>query len=114
MLRCGLGLDGRLLALAAASHSGEHFHVAGVREILARVGLAPGALQCPPDLPLDARTAVTVALPRALGVDGEADTDRVTLDLLGRPAVLGGGRAVGEVSVTLPLSRQNRFSRQNG
>jgi len=273
MLRCGLGLDGRLLALAAASHSGEHFHVAGVREILARVGLTPGALQCPPDLPLDerarrkllqaggdrdrlymscsgkhaamlatcvtagwptasytepghplqaqirqaierltaenvaavgvdgcgaplfavslaglarafsalvragpgsaehrvasamrehpewtsgssrpdrrlmeavpglllksgaegvealaladgraaafkiddgdgsrrARTAVTVALLRALGVDGEAGTDRATLDLLGRPAVLGGGRAVGEVSVTLPLSRTEPF-----
>ena len=36
MLRCGLGLSGELLALAAASHSGEDFHVAGVREILAR------------------------------------------------------------------------------
>ena len=34
MLRCGLDLDGKLLALAAASHSGEEFHVAGVREIL--------------------------------------------------------------------------------
>jgi len=53
MLRCGLGLDGKLLALAAASHSGEDFHVAGVREILAGAGLTPAALQCPPDLPLD-------------------------------------------------------------
>ena len=34
MLRCGLKLDGELLALAAASHSGEDFHVAGVRKIL--------------------------------------------------------------------------------
>ena len=32
MVRCGLDLDGKLLALAAASHSGEDFHVAGVRE----------------------------------------------------------------------------------
>jgi L-asparaginase II len=53
MLRCGLALDGRLLALAAASHSGEDFHVAGVREILAGAGLAEDALQCPPDWPLD-------------------------------------------------------------
>jgi L-asparaginase II len=53
MLRCGLDLDGKLLALAAASHSGEYFHVAGVREILARAGLGTDALQCPPDLPLD-------------------------------------------------------------
>ena len=36
LLRAGLDLDGKLLALAAASHSGEDFHVAGVREILAR------------------------------------------------------------------------------
>ena len=53
MLGCGLDLDGKLLALAAASHSGEDFHVAGVREILAAAGLAPDALQCPPDLPMD-------------------------------------------------------------
>jgi L-asparaginase II len=53
MLRCGLALEGRLLALAAASHSGEDFHVAGVREILAGAGLTEQALQCPPDWPLD-------------------------------------------------------------
>ena len=53
MLRCGLALKPNLLALAAASHSGEDFHVAGVREILAGAGLAEDALQCPPDLPLD-------------------------------------------------------------
>ncbi len=53
MLSCGLDLDGKLLALAAASHSGEDFHVTGVREILATAGLAPDALQCPPDLPMD-------------------------------------------------------------
>ena len=34
MLRCGLNLDAELLALAAASHSGEDFHVNGVRKIL--------------------------------------------------------------------------------
>jgi L-asparaginase II len=51
MLRCGLDLGGELLALAAASHSGEDFHVAGVREILARAGLSEDALRCPPDLP---------------------------------------------------------------
>jgi L-asparaginase II len=53
MLRCGLELNGKLLALAAASHSGEDFHVGGVREILAGAGLDPGALQCPPALPID-------------------------------------------------------------
>ena len=54
MLRCGLGLEGHLLALAAASHSGEDFHVAGAREILAGAGLTEADLQCPPDLPGDA------------------------------------------------------------
>jgi L-asparaginase II len=53
MLRCGLDLEGELLALAAASHSGEDFHVAGARRILAGAGLTEDDLQCPPDLPLD-------------------------------------------------------------
>jgi L-asparaginase II len=55
MLRAGLDLDGKLLALAAASHSGEAFHIAGVREILAGAGLDEDALRCPPALPLDER-----------------------------------------------------------
>lgn len=53
MLRSGLDLDGELLALACASHSGEPFHLEGVRRILADVGLDEGALQTPPDYPLD-------------------------------------------------------------
>lgn len=59
MVRCGLDLDGELLALAGASHSGEPFHIEGVRRILAGVGLDESALQTPPDLPLDdaARTS---------------------------------------------------------
>jgi L-asparaginase II len=55
MLRCGLDLDGELLALAAASHTGQDFHVAGVRRILAGAGLTVDALQCPPDYPSDER-----------------------------------------------------------
>jgi L-asparaginase II len=53
MVRCGLRLEGELLALAAASHSGEDFHVEGVRQILGGAGLTDADLQCPPDLPLD-------------------------------------------------------------
>ncbi len=53
MLRAGLDLDGELLALAAASHSGEPFHLEGVRRILAGAGLDESALQTPPDYPLD-------------------------------------------------------------
>jgi L-asparaginase II len=57
MLRAGLGLEGELLALAAASHSGEDFHVDGVRKILSDAGLADHDLQCPPAFPLDTGTA---------------------------------------------------------
>src|SRR4051812_300840 len=53
MLRAGLDLDGELLALAAASHSGEDIHVDGVRRILAGAGLDESALQTPPDYPID-------------------------------------------------------------
>jgi L-asparaginase II len=53
MLRAGLDLDGELLALACASHSGEPFHLDGVRKILAGAGLDETALQTPPDYPLD-------------------------------------------------------------
>ena len=53
MLRAGLDLDGRLLALVCASHSGEEIHTEGVREILAIGGLDEDALQTPPGWPLD-------------------------------------------------------------
>ncbi|MCW2758340.1 MAG: asparaginase [Nocardioidaceae bacterium] len=53
MLRAGLDLDGELLALASASHSGEPFHVDGVRRILAGAGLTEVDLQTPADYPLD-------------------------------------------------------------
>ncbi|GAA1228173.1 asparaginase [Kitasatospora nipponensis] len=52
-LRAGLPIEGELLALAAASHSGETFHLDGVRTILAGADLAEEDLQTPPDLPLD-------------------------------------------------------------
>jgi L-asparaginase II len=53
MLRNGLGLDGKRLALAGASHSGESFHLDGVREILALAGEDPTALRTPEAYPLD-------------------------------------------------------------
>ncbi len=53
MLRAGLDLDGELLALASASHSGEDIHLDGVRRILAGAGLEESALQTPPGYPLD-------------------------------------------------------------
>lgn len=52
MVRHGLDLPGHLLALVSASHNGESFHLQGVREILATVGLAEDALQNTPDRPI--------------------------------------------------------------
>src|SRR3954454_10092972 len=59
MVRLGLDLPTELLALACASHSGEPFHLDGVRRILALGGLDETALQNVADYPLDdvARTA---------------------------------------------------------
>ncbi len=53
MLEAGLDLDGELLALACASHSGEPFHVEGVRRVLDAAGLDESALQTPVDWPVD-------------------------------------------------------------
>ena len=60
MREAGLTLEGELLALACASHSGEPFHIDGVRRILAGAGLSEDALRTPKDYPLDdaAREAV--------------------------------------------------------
>lgn len=53
MVRHGLDLPDDLLALAAASHSGESFHLDGVRRILSGAGLDESSLQTPADLPLE-------------------------------------------------------------
>jgi L-asparaginase II len=52
MVRSGLDLEPRLLALAQSSHSGGEMHLDGAREILASVGLSESALQCALDRPL--------------------------------------------------------------
>jgi L-asparaginase II len=63
MVRLSLALPPELLALACASHSGEPFHLDGVRRILALGDLDETALQTPPDYPLD--DAAKVAAIRA-------------------------------------------------
>lgn len=52
MVELGLDLPDHLLALAGASHSGEPFHLEGVREMLALGGFDDTLLQCPEDWPL--------------------------------------------------------------
>jgi L-asparaginase II len=53
MVRAGLPLDGELLALAAASHSGEERHLAGTRRVLELAGLTEDDLRNVRDLPFD-------------------------------------------------------------
>jgi L-asparaginase II len=53
LLRAGLPLEGELLALTAASHSGEERHLDGTRRILELAGLAEDDLRNVPDLPFD-------------------------------------------------------------
>jgi L-asparaginase II len=81
VLRCGLELDGELLALAAASHSGEDFHVDGVRKILSGAGLREDDLGCPAAWPLDTETA------RRLIARGE-DMSRIRMNCSGKHAAM--------------------------
>ncbi|WP_114560870.1 asparaginase [Desertihabitans aurantiacus] len=53
MVRAGLDVEGELLALVAASHSGEAFHRDGVRRILGGCGLEVSELQNTVDHPSD-------------------------------------------------------------
>ena len=81
MLESGLDLTGELLALAAASHAGEPFHLEGVRKILATAALTEEALACPADWPLsqDAK----LALVRAGGSPA-----RITMNCSGKHAAM--------------------------
>jgi L-asparaginase II len=81
MLRCGLDLDGELLAVAAASHSGEDFHVDGVRKILSGAGLTEADLRCPPSWPIDPETT------RRLMARGE-EMSRVRMNCSGKHSAM--------------------------
>ncbi|PZG40030.1 asparaginase [Spongiactinospora gelatinilytica] len=107
MLRAGLDLDGELLALACASHSGETFHTDGVRKILAGAGLGEDALGCPADLPEHAESRRQV-----LRSGGEAA--RITMNCSGKHAamlatcVLNGWPTAGYLDPAHPLQREIR------
>lgn len=51
------GFEVREIAVMAASHSGEPFHVAAVASILRKIGMDAGALQCGTHAPYDERAA---------------------------------------------------------
>jgi L-asparaginase II len=68
MLRAGLDVDDRQLALVAASHSGTAMHVEIARSILQRAGLTESDLGNVPALPLD-----ELAMAELLAGGGHAD-----------------------------------------
>ena len=53
MVRAGLDLEPRLLALVCASHAGTPMHQTGTKSILAKAGLDEHSLKCVLDRPLD-------------------------------------------------------------
>jgi L-asparaginase II len=87
MIRAGLPLEGELLALACASHSGEDFHVRGVYDILDFAGLTEDDLQCPPALPIDEPTARRLIV-EAAAADGPGPETRVRHNCSGKHAAM--------------------------
>ncbi|MFW6695180.1 asparaginase [Streptomyces sp. MAR4 CNX-425] len=85
VLRAGAGtagsLTGERLALAAASHSGEPFHLDLVRKMLAAAGLSEDDLRNPPDLPLDPEE-------REAYVAAGRTRDRVAMNCSGKHAAM--------------------------
>uniref|UniRef100_UPI00404A4056 asparaginase n=1 Tax=Candidatus Planktophila sp. TaxID=2175601 RepID=UPI00404A4056 len=79
MVRNGLSLEPRLLALAASSHSGAAMHIDGVREILALAGLTESALQCSLDRPLGEAERKAW---------GDKDATRITMNCSGKHAAM--------------------------
>ncbi|MFI6694766.1 asparaginase [Streptomyces sp. NPDC050433] len=81
VLRAGVELSGERLALAAASHSGEDFHLDLVQRMLADSGLTADDLLNPADLPLDRVEA------EAYLAAGRV-RDRVTMNCSGKHAAM--------------------------
>ena len=77
MVKLGLDIEARLLALVIASHSGSIEHVAGVRQLLNDFGLTDSALQCSLDAPLG-------DIERKLW--GEKPPSRITMNCSGKHA----------------------------
>ncbi len=79
MVRAGLKLEPRLLALGCSSHSGSEEHLTAVREILSKAQLDESALQCMLDKPLGE------AERRAWG---EREATRISMNCSGKHAAM--------------------------
>lgn len=80
-LTAGAPLEGVLLGLATASHSGTDRHVEVVRQILAAAGVGEDALGCPPAWPTD--TATRDEMVRELG-----EPARIRMNCSGKHAAM--------------------------
>ncbi len=69
MVRSGVELEPRLLALTCASHSGLEMHQKGVLEILALAGLDESSLQNVKGKPLDESAAFATVVPTRLAMN---------------------------------------------
>jgi L-asparaginase II len=58
MCRAGLDVTGHELAISAASHLGESYHLIAVRSVLSGAGLTEADLQNTPDMPIDAASRI--------------------------------------------------------
>jgi len=79
MVGDGLDLPDDLLALVAASHSGEQIHLDGARRILDSAGLTEDALQTPPDWPADEQAKIAQ-------IRAGADQSRIFMNCSGKHA----------------------------
>ncbi len=81
MVRAGLLARDEKLALSAASHSGETFHLDGVRAHLAGMNLHESALQTPVDWPLD-------SVERERWLAAGAEPTRIAMNCSGKHAAM--------------------------
>jgi L-asparaginase II len=91
MVRLGLSLPPDLLALTAASHSGEDFHLAGAQRVLDLGGFTEADLGNPTDLPFD-------------------PVERETWIASGRPARKLAHNCSGKHAAMLHVARQHGWS----
>ncbi|MGI8888102.1 MAG: asparaginase [Nocardioidaceae bacterium] len=105
MVRCGLDLGGELLALAGASHSGEPFHLEGVRRILASAGLTESALQTPPDYPLDDEARIEL-------IRSGAGKSSIAMNCSGKHAAMLATCVVNDWSIESYLSPEHPLQQQ--
>jgi L-asparaginase II len=99
------GLTGEEIAVMAASHSGQPYHVAAVRSILSKIGMDESALQCGIHAPYNAQAAAEL---QEIGVEPAAVHNNCSgkhAGILALCAVLGADPAT-YLNATNPAERR--------